>query len=495
MALLLAAPPVGLLVAAIGALLGPDRLGRLALLLDPQIIALLLVLEVALLLWRIAALADAFRRGAGPMRERGAALTAVALVFVLVPSVYAAYLTELAREAALTVFAPIEAPWQPSPAPSVAPSDDDFAPAPSVDPGSPAPELGRFTVLLIGIDSGPDRHTALTDTMIVASLDPVADSVSMVSVPRDLVDVPLPDGRLFRPKLNSLVAYANLNPGKFPGATSGQAVLAAALGELLGVRIDGWAQVNLPGFVRVIDSIGGIDVTVRRAMCDARYREYGFDGFAISAGHYHLDGEAALAYARIRKAAGESDFTRSARQMEVVVAARDQVVEGGFLNDPAGFIESMGRLLATSVEPSVIGEYADDAARIERDHVYRQVIAYPFVHSGRAGDSRGSILVPNLPAIRALGAQAYPPAGTLPVGLETIPEDSDDPTRTSLPSVTCYAPTPTSPPRPEPSAAPSPEPSPEPTGQPTDPASTDKPSPTRKPGGGPKSPEPMIPPS
>ena len=51
----------------------------------------------------------------------------------------------------------------------------------------------------------------------------------MVSVPRDLVDLPLPDGRVFRPKVNGLVAYANANPGKFPGATSGQAVLAAGL--------------------------------------------------------------------------------------------------------------------------------------------------------------------------------------------------------------------------------------------------------------------------
>ena len=140
--------------------------------------------------------------------------------------------------------------------------------------------------------------------MIVASLDPVAGAVSMVSVPRDLVDLPLPDGRVFRQKVNGLVSYANRFPGKFPGATSGQAVLAAGLGKLLGVRIDGWAQVNLPGFVRVIDAIGGVDVTVRRALCDARYDEYGFtNGFAINPGRYHLNGEKALAYARIRKSA------------------------------------------------------------------------------------------------------------------------------------------------------------------------------------------------
>lgn len=395
---------------------------------------------------------------------------------MLVPSAYAAYLTDVARQAALSVFAPVEVPWQPDVSTPVE-SDDDFAPLPteSILP-SPTPELNRFTVLLIGMDSGPDRSTALTDTMIVASLDPVAGTVSMVSVPRDMVDLPLPDGRVFRPKVNSLVAYANMYPDRFPGATSGQAVLAAGLGKLLNVRIDGWAQVNLPGFVRVIEAIGGIDVTVRKSFCDARYDEYGFNGFAINPGRYHLDGEGALAYARIRKAIGETDFTRAARQGEIVVAARDQIVDGGFLNDPTGFIDSMGELVTTSLEPGVLGEYIDDAATIERDHVYRTVITYPLVH-GVANDPRGSILVPRLPQIRDLAAQAFPQAGTLPVGLETMPEDSNGPTKTRLPRVNCI---PVATPRPPaatatPTKAPDPEPTEPPDAEPTDPPATPEP--------------------
>ena len=499
--ILLALPPAVLLALLIGAVASPDRIARLALLLDPAVIAAVLLAEVTFLVWRLAALADAFRRGGGPARGRGAVLTAVALVFVLVPSAYAAYLTEVAREAALAVFAPVEQPWTPT---TVTPvnRDEDFAPLPtdasSFEPTA-APELGRFTVLLLGVDSGPDRGHALTDTMIVASLDPVAGAVSMVSVPRDLVDLPLPDGRVFRPKVNGLVSYVNNYPGKFPGATSGQAVLAAGLGELLGIRIDGWAQVNLPGFVKVIDAIGGIDVTVRKSFCDARYDEYGFDGFAITPGHYHLEGQAALAYARIRKAAGENDFTRAARQGEIVVAARDRIVEGGFLTDPTGFIEAMGKLLQTSVDPAAVTEYAGDAARIKRDRMYRAVIQYPLVH-GAANDPRGSILVPRREQIRALGAQAFPPAGTLPLGLETFPEDSDDPTKTRLPAVNCTAPpdptpNPSAPPTAAPSVAPA-TPAPTAPPAPTDPPATTSPTEppqTDKPGG-PKTPPPTEPP-
>ena len=470
--ILLALPPLILLALLIGALASPDRLQRLALLLDPTVIAALLLLEGALLLWRLTAVVDAFRRGQGRARERGAALTAVALVFVLAPSVYAAYLTNVAREAALEVFKPAEQAWQPSQAPVE--SDADFGPEPTDSTESaaplPTPQLGRFTVLLLGVDSGPGRSEFLTDTMIVASLDPIAGAVSMVSVPRDMVDVPLPDGRTYRNKINSLVSYARIYPKKFPGATSGEAVLSAALGKLLNVRIDGWAEVNLPGFVKVIDSIGGVDVTVKNALCDPRYNEYGFNGFAINAGKYHLGGQGALAYARIRKSYGENDFTRAARQGDIVVAARDRVVKGGFLNDPAGFIEGMGKLLTTSLDPSSIGQYVEYAATIQRDHVYRAVITYPLVH-GAANDPRGSVLIPRLSQIRALAAKAYPPAGTLPSGLETIPENAIGPSKTKLPAVTCYAPKPTPAPTPRPTRAPTPPP-PTPTPEPTAPPPT-----------------------
>ncbi len=482
-AVLLALPPLILLVLAIGAIAGPDRISRLATLVNPDVIAALLVAEFLLLAWRLIAVGDAFRRGKGAARERGAALTAVALVFVLVPSVYAAYLTEVARDAALTVFAPVSQTYNPS-AYTGGPRDDDFGtePLPSDQP-SPPPTLGRFTVLLLGVDSGPNRSEALTDTMIVASLDPIAGAVSMVSVPRDTVDVPLADGRLFHPKINSLVSYVNQYPSKFPGAPSGEAVLAAALGQLLNVHIDGWAEVNLPGFVKVIDSIGGVDVTVTDALCDYRYREYGFDGFAISPGHYHLNGLAALAYARIRHSAGESDFTRAARQGEIVIAARDQIVHGGFLNDPAGLIESMGELVKTSLDPSVVAQYAGFAASIQRDHIYRAVMQYPLVH-GALNDPRGSVLIPRMNLIQDLARRAFPEAGTLPTGLDTIPEESTDPTKTKLPQLTCSAP-------PPPTTAPTPKPTLAPSTEPTAPPPTSEPTATDKPGG-PPTPEPTI---
>jgi hypothetical protein len=118
------------------------------------------------------------------------------------------------------------------------------------------------------------------------------------------------------------------------------------------------------------------------------------------------------------------------------------------------------------------------------------VIQYPLVH-GAANDPRGSILVPRLRDIRDLGRQAFPVAGTLPSGLDTIPEDSTDAAKTKLPAVTCYAPPPTKQATPRPTVRPSSAPSNAPPSDPpvTEPPPTEPPPPTDKPGG-PKTPEP-----
>jgi hypothetical protein len=123
---------------------------------------------------------------------------------------------------------------------------------------------------------------------------------------------------------------------------------------------------------------------------------------------------------------------------------------------------------------------------------------------GAVNDPRGSILVPRLGDIRALGKRAFPVAGTLPGGLDTIPEDADGPATTKLPRVSCYAPPPP-PPTARPTAVATHAPTQAPSGatappasegpaSPTEPPATEEPPPTQKPGGGPKTPEPTLPP-
>ena len=169
------------------------------------------------------------------------------------PQAYAGYATEVARETADEVFVePSATAVLPSQEPEPDPSN--LIPAavrspsglPSASPSpTPAPVDPRITGLIVGVDSGVGRNTYLTDTMIVVSIDPATKTVSMVSVPRDMVDVPLADGRKFRGKINGLVSYVRNHPKQFPGSTGpGFDVLMGALGKLLGVKIDYYATVD-----------------------------------------------------------------------------------------------------------------------------------------------------------------------------------------------------------------------------------------------------------
>jgi LCP family protein required for cell wall assembly len=384
-------------------------------LLSAEVIWGLLAAQGLLLASRLIAVGSSLLDPALPRPgRRDLAPIVLLLAFVIIPQAYAGYATEIAREAADAIFVEPVAAAQPSAEPEPDPSFLSTPPPSASASPSLSPTGERITGLLIGVDAGVGRNTYLTDTMIVVSLDLGTRTVSMLSIPRDMVDVPLPDGRAYRDKVNSLVSYARRNPGAFPGSDgTGFDVLMDALSTLLNVPIDYYATVNLGGFVRVVDTLGGVDVNVARAFCDPTYDEYGFTrGFSITAGRHHLNGQQALAYARVRKASGESDFTRAARQQEVISGIRDSIVGGGFLNDPIGLLEAIGKTVQTNMPRGLLPDLAELASEVGRAQTYRTVVNHPLVASGF--DVRGSIQIPDVDAIRDLAAELFPIDGSLP---------------------------------------------------------------------------------
>ncbi|MEO8228143.1 MAG: LCP family protein [Chloroflexota bacterium] len=442
-----------------------DRFRLAASLVDPAVIWGILIVEGLFLVWRLVAVLSAMADRSFPrFRAADAVGLLIVLAVVVVPQAGLGLVTYTAQEADSEVFAgapfPSEEPESravvESPNGSLSPS---AAPSPS---GPPMPP--RVTVLLIGVDSGVGRNTALTDTMIVASLDPVTRTVSMVSIPRDLVDAPLPKGGKFSAKINGLVAWVRWHPEQFPGYNGhGQAVLAYSLGKMLGVHIDYYAQVDLGGFVQTVNAVRGVDINVDHAICDAGYDEYGFNGYSIGAGRHHMNGNAALAYARIRHSAGESDFTRAARQQQVVVALKDKIVRGGFLDDPIGLLKAIGKTVQTNIPPAVVRDLAPLAADISSKDIYKTVVSHPLVRPGF--DARGSIQLPDFKKIATLGAAMFPTVGTRPV----------DKYVSKAPSATAKGPAQAAPrcavppkPKPKPTPKPTPKPPPKPTPTPTD---------------------------
>ena len=135
----------------------------------------------------------------------------------------------------------------------------------------PVPGNGqRINVLLVGIDKRGDRASNLTDTMMVASLDPVGRTVSLLSLPRDLIDTPLGNGDIFGPKLNSLMSYADRNPKQFP--KGGMRTLEDAAGALLEIPIHYYARLDFRGLIKMVDAVGGVDIVAPRAFQDPGLR-------------------------------------------------------------------------------------------------------------------------------------------------------------------------------------------------------------------------------
>jgi len=373
-------------------------------LLDVRVLVAIILLNLGLLGWRAVAIYQAHVAREAPGRRRWttwvtAALLVATLGMHLVPAWYATAtidtLTVVARgggggggilDAPKNLLEPLPSGTAP-PTPYQAP-----------DP-TPVGLTGRFTVLLLGIDVGPGRRTYNTDTMIVATLDP-RSGASLISIPRDTYGAPLGDGRIYNAKLNSLLAYARLDAGTYP--LGGPETLKAAVGALLGIRIDYIAAVDFLGFTSAVDSVGGVDVTVERAVHDYGYPdEYNnVVGFHIEPGTHHMDGYTALAFARSRKGAGDNDFTRADRQQRVIKALVTKMRGGSWLLNLPSLLNAIGDSVATDVPVELLPHLARGMLDANLSDIQRLVIDRPLVQSDTLTDGT-YVLVPDVEAIRA----------------------------------------------------------------------------------------------
>lgn len=377
-AALFALPVIGivliLLLQAIGSL------GQLASLLLTPSSALTVVILIGLLAaWRLLAIADAMSIGGvtKPLRHRSTVMTfsALALGVVLMHGAmgYAAWAF---YDATSRIFVGEGSP-DGSPAPSLAPgvSADPDAEYEASPIATPETASDRINILLTGIDAAENRTNELTDTLLVVSIDPTNGSIAMLSFPRDISNFPLVDGRTYDGKINSFMSYARRNPGEFPDGPLTS--LVRQMGYLLGAPIHYYAAIDLAGFRRMIDLVGGVTVDNVRTINDPRYDWLdGQRGFFLSAGRHHLDGRTALAYVRSRQGAGDNDFNRARRQQEVLLALRAQLTKPEQLPQIPGLLDAAGDTIRTNFPSERVGEMIDLAQGIDTAAI-RQVVLGP----------------------------------------------------------------------------------------------------------------------
>lgn len=192
---------------------------------------------------------------------------------------------------------------------------------------------GRTNILLLGVGGGTHAGADLTDTMLIVSVDKKATQLTFVSLPRDLWSDTLKD------KINSAYHYGETKK------VGGGFVLSKVVAEdVVGMPVHYAMLVDFSGFEKIIDLVGEIDVRVEKGFTDTEYPLAGrendecdgdktyrcrYEALTFASGLVHMSGEMALKYVRSRHATGDegTDFARSRRQQEVLVAFKSKLLQ------------------------------------------------------------------------------------------------------------------------------------------------------------------------
>lgn len=438
-ALLLAAPVAILALAALAALngVGDVRNG----LLSSSFLVAALALNIALFAWRAFAIAHApmqplLEPNVAP-RERRIGLTTAALLVVVAVAMHAwvglvvGQLDDTLRQ----VFdrTPISEPI-------AGPDDGDGGkgdePVAAEEPVN-RPEYRwdgteRINILLIGTDAHPSREAVLTDVVLVVSVDPVAETAVMISIPRDTGYLPMPDeslfvGGLFPDKVNEIALRASLDPATWcpdladEPTACGLRSLERSVGLYLGIEIHHYAMVDMAGFAELVDALGGLTLCLPGQLTDPE-----FDGtlgnlqrseaLVLPAGCHPYDGLDALAYARSRKGwidmpdgerVYQNDFSRNERQQKLLLALRAELAEGDLFFELPAVLRAIGRSVSTDVPRDQAGDLASLLPLITGPDIERVVLDYPEFVELPADPNANYLLLPRRDAIRAEMARLF----------------------------------------------------------------------------------------
>jgi LCP family protein required for cell wall assembly len=254
-------------------------------------------------------------------------------------------------------------------------------------------------ILVLGLDRRPhETGPCRSDVMMLVRLDSDNDTISLLSIPRDLY-VWIPghgEGRI-----NTAHFW-----GEFERPDNGPALAMQVIHQNLGVPVHGYVRLDFQGLVKLVDALGGIYVEVPAEIRDDQYPtdDLGYTSIVIPAGRQKMDGERVLTYVRTRHAS--SDFDRVRRHQQVAAALLRQA------GSPAGWVHLPATLKAVreSVDTGLsLGEillWGTFAVRSDLDSLDRIVLDETMTFPQTTGNG-SQVLVPDwnriLPLMRRFG--------------------------------------------------------------------------------------------
>jgi LCP family protein required for cell wall assembly len=227
-----------------------------------------------------------------------------------------------------------------------------------------------MNILAIGTDARGDNYAyGLADVIRLVRVDFVNPKVIVLEFPRDLW-VQIPDiadnlNGQDHEKLNQAYLYGNPGFGYTDDPAKGPGLLARTLGLNFGAEIDHYAAVNMRTFEKIVNAVGGIDVTLPETV-DGRTATDTNKRLLFLAGTHHLDGTQALTLARIRI---EGGFARADNQNRVLCALRDKLISPNVITKIPDLIRSFQGAVQTDLSLEQLGQLACIGTKIPSGNI------------------------------------------------------------------------------------------------------------------------------
>ena len=228
----------------------------------------------------------------------------------------------------------------------------------------------RINILVMGLDRRPreGQSPSRSDTMFVLTVDPQTKTAGILGIPRDLyVDIPDGDGGYFEDRINTALVFGEVNDYK----GGGQQLAIDTVEHNLGVKIGHYVIIDFEGFKEVIDALGGIDVDVPTYVSDPTYSwtelPGDYDPQEFEPGLQHMDGETALAYARIRQ--NSDDLDRIQRQQRIIFAVMDKALSLNVLRNALELWNKYKDAIDTDINDIQLAGFAKLAADISPEKI------------------------------------------------------------------------------------------------------------------------------
>jgi polyisoprenyl-teichoic acid--peptidoglycan teichoic acid transferase len=241
----------------------------------------------------------------------------------------------------------------------------------------------RWTVLFVGTDHNAEREAAgepiNADSLMLVSLSADQSALTLVSLPRDTVDVPLPDGGTYEGKINELYSEQGIES------------LRGAMETLFGVPIDAHVVLDMDDVAALVEAAGGVDVNPPSPLADP------IVDLDLEAGPQELDAATALGYVRTRV---DEDYGRMGRQQEVIVSLVERLTDPDAGIDLRPLLDGLDSL-ETDLPLDELDALMELGRRAGDAEVTNLLIEPPLItFEGDRNDGRGYVLEADVDAIR-----------------------------------------------------------------------------------------------